>query len=59
MIKKHSRYRIVAEYTNGFKVVGLRFSRASAVKFAREFMARLDPNTDDCPEMIIEAVYAR
>ena len=50
------KYRIFARYENGYRVIGYRWSMRAASKFANQFMAGLDPDTDDFPEMEIEIV---
>jgi hypothetical protein len=51
------KYRIFAQYENGFQTIGYSSSYAAACRRADAFMASLDPNTDDCPEMVIEVTH--
>lgn len=48
------KYRIFARYENGYRVVGYSHSYAGAVRRADEYMASLNPDVDECPEMEIE-----
>lgn len=51
------KYRIFAQYENGFRVIGYAHCYAAAVRRADAYMASLDPDTDDCPEMMIEVTH--
>lgn len=47
-------YRVVAKTENGFRVIGNCNTIAQARRLANQHIALLDPNVDECPEMIIE-----
>lgn len=51
------KYRIVAMLANGWRVVGYSSDFAAANRKADAYLLSLDPNTDECPEMVVEVNY--
>ena len=50
------QFRVVAQYTDGFRVIATCWTRADAERLADRYAFGLDPDADECPEMLIEEV---
>jgi hypothetical protein len=53
-MKQLTTYRVIAETESATKVVTTKWSLREAREAARTYLASLDPNNDECPEMTIE-----
>ena len=48
------KIRVVAKTENGFRVVGTEWTRQAAQYLADDYMFSLNPDEDECPEIVFE-----
>lgn len=53
-MKQLATYRVIAETESATKVVATKWSLRKAREAANAYLASLDPDNDECPEMMIE-----
>ena len=53
-MKHLATFTVIAETESGTKAVCTKWSLREAREAANRYLASLDPNNDECPEMLIE-----